>query len=77
MTTLPSFLSAAKARSVEKISVTPELKLEATEELSPPYELLPQVTTLPSILRAAKAPFVEKISVTPESIPATEELFPP
>ena len=36
VTTVPSLLSAAKAQSLEKISVTPELKLEATEELSPP-----------------------------------------
>ena len=70
-------LRAAKAPLLEKISITPELKLDATKTLLPPTLEAPHVTTLPSLLRAAKASSVEEISITPESIlDATEELFP-
>ena len=63
---------------VEKISITPEFILDATEELSPPIPFDPQVTTLPSLLRAAKAPSEGKISTTPEPRAVlTEELSPP
>ena len=64
--TLPLLFKAAKATSFEKICVTPEVKLEATEELSPPFSLSPHVITLPSLFKAAKALVVEKICVTPE-----------
>ena len=36
LTTVPLLFRAAKALPSEKISITPELKLEATEELSAP-----------------------------------------
>ena len=66
MITEPSSLSAAKARSVEKIWLTPEESEEATADESPPSLEDPQVITEPSFLSAAKASAVEKIWLTPE-----------
>ena len=53
VTTEPSLFSAAKAKPVEKIWVTPDVSLLLTLLLSPPK--LPQVTTEPSLFSAAKA----------------------
>ena len=61
LTTEPFDLSAAKARSVEKIWVTPELRKLLTALLLPPNDALPQVATDPLDLSAAKAESVEKI----------------
>ena len=54
VTTEPSSLMAAKADSVEKISVTPLERDEKTELEFPPYEPSPQVTTEPSSLMDGK-----------------------
>ena len=72
VTTVPSFLRAAKAPSVEYIVFT-----SASCELTPPDSLIPHVTTVPLFLRAAKAPIVEYIAFTSVSCEFTVELSPP
>ena len=55
VTTEPTVLRAAKARLLEKISITPMDKSPDTLLESPPWFELPQVTTEPSVLIAPKA----------------------
>ena len=53
--TEPSSFTAAKARVVEKIWLTPEAREEETADESPPLLEDPQVMTEPSSFTAAKA----------------------
>jgi hypothetical protein len=58
--------------------VTPELRLEATDDESPPKKGTPQVTTEPSAFSAAKASRFEYKAVTPElRLEATDDESPP
>ena len=78
----PFCLRAAKADVVAYICTTSSAAVSpsiaaAIELLSPPSELLPQVTTLPSVFMAANAEPVAEMSVTFFSLADTELESPP
>ena len=57
--------------------MTPELKSELTELLSPPVSESPHVTTEPSDFKAANAKPLGQMSMTPELKSELTELLPP